>query len=76
MGSVASINEVHSGEYYHQRTTHMYNFNSKQNEDGSKDVSFSLSNDTKRYTEITVYNSDGTIQSREYLEGQKILLLL
>lgn len=49
----------------------MYNFNSKQNEDGSKDVSFSLSNDTKRYTEITVYNSDGTIQSREYLEGQK-----
>ena len=71
MGSVASINEVHSGEYYHQGTTHMYNFNSKQNEDGSKDVSFSLSNDTKRYTEITVYNSDGTIQSREYLEGQK-----
>lgn len=71
MGSVASINEVYSGEYYHQGTTHMYNFNSKQNEDGSKDVSFSLSNDTKRYTEITVYNSDGTIQSREYLEGQK-----
>lgn len=71
MGSVASINEVHSGEYYHQGTTHMYNFNSKQNEDGSKDVSFSLSNSTKRYTEITIYNSDGTIQSREYLEGQK-----
>lgn len=71
MGNIASINEVHSGEYYHQGTTHIYNFNSKQNEDGSKDVSFSLSNSTKRYTEITIYNSDGTIQSREYLEGQK-----
>ena len=71
MGNVASINEVHSGEYYHQGTTHMYNFNSKQNEDGSKDVSFSLSNNTKRYTEITIYNSDGMVQSREYLEGQK-----
>ena len=62
---------LHSGKHYDQGTTHIYNFNSKQNEDGSKDVSFSLSNDTKRYTEITVYNSDGTIQSREYLEGQK-----
>lgn len=71
MGNIASINEVHSGEYYHQGTTHIYNFNSKQNEDGSKDVSFSLSNSTKRYTKITIYNSDGTIQSREYLEGQK-----
>lgn len=56
---------------YKQGTTWIYDAETHRNSDGSVDISFKCANSTKRYTEITVYDKDGTIISREYLEGQK-----
>lgn len=56
---------------YKQGTTWIYDVETHRNSDGSVDMSFKGANSTKRYTEITVYDKDGSIISREYLEGQK-----
>lgn len=71
LGTAGSVDEMDSNSYYRQGTTSIYNVQSHKNDDGSVDISFSAANSTKRYTEITVYDSDGNIKSREYLKGQQ-----
>lgn len=71
LGTAGSVNEMDSNLYYKQGTTSVYNIKSHRNNDGSVDISFSAANSTKRYTEITVYDGEGNIKSRDYLKGQK-----
>lgn len=71
LGTAGSVDEMDSNSYYRQGTTSVYNVQSHRNDDGSVDISFSAANSTKRYTEITVYDSEGNIQSRDYLKGQQ-----
>ena len=71
LGMTGSVDEIDSNSYYRQGTTSVYNVQSHKNDDGSVDISFSAANSTKRYTEITVYDSEGNIQSRDYLKGQQ-----
>lgn len=71
IGTAGSVDEMDSNSYYRQGTTSVYNIQSHRNDDGSVNISFSVANSTKRYTEITLYDSEGNIIRRDYLKGQQ-----
>lgn len=57
--------------YLPQGNACIYNFKNHKNSDGSTNVSFTITNSHKTYTEITVYNKDGQPIERVYMEGQR-----
>lgn len=71
MGVAESVYYLDKDEYYRHGSTSIYNFEYHKNDDGSVDVSFTASNQTKRITEITVYDGNGNVQERVYLNGQE-----
>lgn len=60
-----------SNRYLPQGNACIYNFCKNKNSNGSTDVSFTISNSHKTYTEVTVYNGDGEAIERIYMEGQR-----
>lgn len=77
MGTANSVDVVNenlhkgNGRNHTQGNAHIYNFESHKNSDGSADVSFTISNKSKTYTEVTVYNANGEPIERIYMKGQR-----
>lgn len=71
-GKVKSIDAMKNDyTFFRQGNACIYNFDSHKNSDGSTNISFTMSNNQKTYTEVTVYNANGEIQERVYMNGQR-----